>query len=228
MGENKIWVISLGGSRIVPDEVDEGFLKDFKDLIEAHPTHKFVVITGGGSTARRYISALRKLGKKTKAQSMAGIAVTRLHANFMARFFGSSANESIPKNMGKVKNLLKKNQIVFCGALRYKPNNTSDGTGANLAKFLKCPFINLTNVRGLYSLDPKKNKNAKFIGKISWKRLEEMTSKMKYHAGQHFVLDQAAAKIILKKKIVTYIVGSLEAIDNILKGKKFIGTVIEG
>jgi uridylate kinase len=227
--DQKKWVISLGGSRIVPDDVDEKFLLKFKRLIEAHPSHKFVVVTGGGTTARKYISALRKIGKKTKSQSMEGIAVTRFHAGFMARFFGKEANEEIPKNMKKVRDLLRGNQIVFCGGLRYKKKNTSDGTAAKLAALIKCPFINLTNVKGLYTSDPKKDKKAKFVSKMTWRKFEEITSKIKYKAGQHFVLDQAGAKIIQKKKVPTYIVGSLASIDNILKGKRdFGGTLVKG
>lgn len=221
-----VWVISLGGSRIVPDDVDDKFLLRFKKLLDSHRSQKFVVVTGGGSTARKYISALKKLGKKTRAQSMEGIAVTRLHAGFMMRFFGEEANEDLPLNIKKVKNLLRKNRIVFCGALRYRKKNTSDGTAAKIASRLKCPFINLTNIKGLYTSNPKTNKKAKFIGKISWKKFMEIAKKIKYEAGQHFVLDQIAAKTIQKKKIVTYIVGSLWAIDKILKKKKFVGTVI--
>jgi uridylate kinase len=225
----KKWVISLGGSRIIPNEVDEKFLEEFKNLIDSHPSQKFVIVTGGGSTARKYISALKKLGKRTKSQSMTGIAVTRLHAGFMARLFGPQANEEIPKNMEKVKNLLRKNHVVFCGALRYQPKNTSDGTAANLAAYLKCSFINITNVPGLYTSNPKKNKNAKKIKNISWKKFEEIASKIKFKAGQHFVLDQNAAKTILKNRIPTYIIGSLSELDKILKEKKkFDGTLIVG
>ena len=225
----KVWVISLGGSRIVPDEVDEKFLLKFKKLIDSHPSHKFVGVTGGGSTARKYISALRKLGKTIRSQSVSGIAITRLHAEFMAKFFGKSASETIPRNMKAVKSLLNKNQIVFCGGLRYGKRNTSDGTSAKISAYLKCPFINLTNVKGLYTSDPKKNKSAKFIREITWGNFEKITGEMKFRAGQHFVLDQSAAKVILKKKIPTYIVGSLTAIDKILKGKTdFGGTLIAG
>ena len=78
------------------------------------------------------------------------------------------------------------------------------------------------------SYDPKENKNAKFVKKITWKRFNLISSKIKYTAGQHFVLDQTAAKIIQKKKIPTYIVGSITAIDNILKSKNFKGTCIKG
>ena len=48
-----LWVISLGGSRIVPDDVDDGFLLRFKRLLDSHGDKRFVVVTGGGSTARR-------------------------------------------------------------------------------------------------------------------------------------------------------------------------------
>ena len=128
--------------------------------------------------------------------------------------------------MKQIKNLLKKNRIVFCGALRYRRKNTSDGTAAQIAAYLKCPFINLTNVKGLYSADPTKNKKAEFISEITWKNFVEIAKKIKYKAGQHFVLDQSAAKTIQNKKIATYLVGSLEAIDKILKKKKFVGTLI--
>ena len=224
----KVWVISLGGSRIVPDDVDSGFLLGFKELIDSHRDKKFVVVCGGGRTARRYIGALRRLGKGTKSQSMEGIAVTRLHAGFLARFFGSEANEEVPLNMKKVKNLLRRNRVVFCGALRYGAKNTSDGTAAKLASYLNCSFINLTNVRGLYSSDPKRNKKARLISSISWEKFYEIVSKVKFEAGQHFVLDGVAARVIWDKRIVTYIVGSLGAVDGVLSGKKFVGTRVGG
>lgn len=228
------WVISLGGSRIVPSSgvVDYKFIEKFKELILKHPSKKFVVVTGGGSTARKYISALRKFGKENKEQSLAGIAITRFHASFLAKVFGKIANpssfEDLPRNMGKVKKLLRKNQVVFCGGLRYSEKSTSDATSAKLANFLDCDFINLTNVKGIYSSNPKKNKNAKFIKKISWGNFLKMAEKIKYKAGQHFVLDQEAARIIAKEKIKTYIVGSLKDVDKIVSGKGFSGSLISG
>ena len=224
----KVWVISLGGSRIVPGQVDVKFLREFKSLINSHKNTKFVIVTGGGSTARKYIAALRKLGKKPSVLAHEGISITRHHAKFMTRYFGKNANDKIPTTMKQVKNMLAKNQIVFSGSLRYMPNNTTDGTAAAMAGYLNCPFINLTNVRGLYNSDPTKNKNAKFISKISWIGFDKIVSKIKFKNGQHFVLDQRASKTIKKRKISTYIAGSLISIDNIIKNKKFIGTLISG
>ncbi|MFZ5955248.1 MAG: UMP kinase [Nanoarchaeota archaeon] len=222
-----LWVISLGGSRIIPEDVDYKFIEEFKSLIERNKHHKFAVVTGGGSTARRYMKALKKIGKRTKDQSLVGISITRLHASFLARIFGKEANEIIPQNMKKVENLLKKNQVVFCGALRYKDENTSDGTAADLAGYLGCSFINITNVKGLYDKNPKTNKNAKFIKKISWKSFYQMANKIKFEAGQHFALDQQASNKIMQKKIPTYIINNLNDLEKIINGKKFSGTLIQ-
>jgi uridylate kinase len=131
--------------------------------------------------------------------------------------------------MNQVKNLLKKNDFVFCGALRYKERQTSDSTSANLAGYFKTDFINLTKVTGLYNKNPLTNKDARFIPKISWQAFFKMANKIKFQPGQHFVLDQNAAKTIMENKIKTYIIGrNLKTLKAVLNGKKFKGTIIAG
>lgn len=226
----KIIVISLGGSLIVPKEMDINFLHKFKQVIRKHYNkYKFVVVCGGGVIARKYISALKAERKTPRELAEAGIRATRMNALFMTQFFGEEANQTLPINMKEVKNSLRKNDLVLCGALRYAPHSTSDGTAAQIAHFLKADaFINMTNVSGLHTANPKTHKNAKFIPKISWKNFEDRALKMKFKAGQSFVLDQNAATMIRKNKIPTYILGSEKAIDNVLSGKKYKGTIISG
>lgn len=218
--------MSVGGSIVVPDEVNYNFIKDFKKVISRIKA-KFVVVLGGGRTARTYINGLRGLGADVKTQSLFGIALTRFHAKYMAEYFGVQANAKVPHTVKEVKSLLKKNKVVFCGGLRYKPDQTSDSTAANLAKNLKGEFVNMTNVKGLYSKDPRKFKDAKFISRISFLDFLKMANKMKYKPGQHFVLDQKASLIIKKNKIKTVILGSsLKNFERYLKGGRYIGTVI--
>lgn len=226
----KVVVISLGGSLIAPDEIDTKFLLKFKQVLKKHENnYKFVIVCGGGSIARKYIKSLRETGKSELLQSMAGISVTRINARFMTYFFGRDANEGIPHDMIEVKNLLEKHDIVFCGALRYADNETSDATSAKLARFFKSEFINLTVVSGLYNKNPLEYKDAKFIPKVSWKNFWKRASKMKYKPGQHFVLDQHASEMIMNYRIRTYILGkNLKNLDNLLSGKKFKGTIISG
>jgi len=192
---------------------------------------KFVIVCGGGSIARKYIEVLKHENKANEKElSLAGIRVTRLNALILMELFGKrEANDILPMTMKSVKNNLHKNKVVICGALRYAEKSTSDGTAAKLAHFLGSEFINMTNVRGLFTANPFTNKSAKFIPWESWKKFDERANNMKYHSGQHFVLDQKAATMIHKDKIKTYIIGQdVRNIDKILKGKKFTGTLICG
>lgn len=226
----KTMVISLGGSLIVPEKVDFNFLNNFRTTLRKHYKNwRFVIVCGGGSIARKYINLLKKDNASEKDLSMAGIRVTRMNALVMMKLFGKEANDFIPMNMHEVKSNLHKNNVVICGALRYSPKSTSDGTAAKLANYLGAEFINMTNVKGLYTANPLTHKNAKFIPHESWKAFDKRANSMKYHSGQHFVLDQKAATMIKQDKIKTYIIGEdLANLDKILKGNKFIGTLISG
>jgi uridylate kinase len=224
----KVVVISLGGSLIVPEKIDHSVLRKFKQTIEKnYSKYKFVIVCGGGVIARKYISILKAQKKNEKEISMGGIRATRMNALLMMQVFSKNANKTLPKSIKDIENDIRKNKIVFCGALRYSNKETSDGTAAKIAKHFRCDFINMTNIKGLYSDNPKKNKNAKFMSEITWKKFEKQALAIKYEPGQHFVLDQNAAKIIRKHKIKTYIIGNDSSnIDKILKNKKFIGTSI--
>ena len=258
--KKRLTILSLGGSLIVPDQVDLSYLKEFKKtILKNTKKYKFIICCGGGSIARKYISALRKIHVNEKLQSFAGIGSTRMNARFMNYFFNIDSPKGIPHTMKQLKSQIKSRDIVFCGALEYKPNQTSDSTTAKIAKIFKTDFINLTNVPGLYDKDPKKfaesrlsaeakkksrpselrgrsarkikgfPRKAKFISKITWKEFLKLANKSKFTPGQHFVLDQTAAKIIMENKIPTYILGkNLNQLDNLLKNKKFKGTTIKG
>jgi len=227
----KVIVLSLGGSLIVPEKIDVKFLESFRKTILKHTRkYKFVIVCGGGSVARTYITGLKNqpIKKKTYLQSMLGISATRTNARFMTYFFGKDSNQGIPHDMQSVRNLLAKHDVVFCGALRYETKQTSDSTAAKLARLFKSHFINLTNINGLYDKNPKTSKSAKFIPEISHKDFLKMANKLTFHPGQHFVLDQTAASIIKKYNIRTYIVGSdMKNLDKLLSNKHFVGTIIQ-
>ena len=225
--KKRVVVVSLGGSQIIPDEVNSKYLKKFKSVIDKHKRDfNFIIVCGGGSLARKYINAVKKEGGNVLLQSHAGINATRANARFVSYFFGISPEHGVPKTVKTVKKYLKKQGIVFCGALEYKDNQTSDSVAAILAKRFKGEFVNLTNVKGLYSRDPNKYKDAKFIKDISWKDFDSIVSKMKFKPGQHFVLDQGASKTIMKNKVITHIIKDLKDFNKYLTWQKFVGTTI--
>ncbi|MFH1787573.1 MAG: hypothetical protein ABH811_02175 [archaeon] len=229
--KKELIVISLGGSLIIPENIDVKFLREFRKVILSNTKkYKFVIVCGGGTTARKYIGGLENENIKNKKvlQSFLGIAATRLNSRFMTYFFGEKANSKTLETSRSIKRYLKKHDVAFLYTdLKYESDKTSDSTSAEIARDLRADFINLTNVEGLYNKNPKKYKNAKFIPKISWSNFYKIANKIKYHPGQHFVLDQMASKIILENKVKTCIIGkNLKQLDNFLKGKKFKGTVI--
>lgn len=227
--KKKVIVISLGGSQIIPDNVGYSYLNNFKKVILKHKKdYNFIIVCGGGSLARKYILAIEREGESEYFQSLSGISATRANARFVSYFFGMDAKRGVPKTKRTVKKYLNQQGIVFCGALEYIPEQTSDSVGAELAEYFKGEFVNLTNVAGLYSSDPNKNKNAKLISKITWENFNTIAEKTKYSPGQHFVLDQRASELILKHKINAYILGKISEFDKFLSKKKFIGTTIEG
>ena len=226
--QKEVVVLSLGGSLIVPDRIDTDFLKKFREIINKNKkNYKFVIVCGGGSVARKYIQALVEDNKSTYLQSLAGIAITRLNARFLSYFFGIDPEKGIPHDMEQVSNLLKKNDLIFCGALRYSADQTSDATAVKLAAHLKTYFINLTNVKGLYDRDPSK-KGAKFISRTSIEDFNKIVTAIPNKPGMHAPVDHVAMQVIKKHKIKTYILGrDLKNLDNLLNNKDFIGTTIE-
>ncbi len=225
----KVIVLSLGGSLIIPDDVNLNYLQKFRQIILRNTNkYKFIIVCGGGSIARKYIFALEKAGLNEEFQSFSGISATRMNARFMSYLFKINPHKGIPHTLKTVRKYIRKQDVVFCGALEYNPKQTSDSTAVEIAKYFKAIFINLTNVAGLYNKNPFEHKDAKFISEISWKEFYNKFGKGKFKPGQHFVLDQTASRQIFEHKIPTYILGkNLSEFEKLLKNKKFKGTTIE-
>ena len=90
----KTVVISLGGSIIVPDRIQVAFLKKFKEFILKFlkKDYKFIIVTGGGSTARNYIKAADRVTKiNDEDKDWLGIHATRLNAHLLRTIFKKQA-----------------------------------------------------------------------------------------------------------------------------------------
>src|SRR5438128_1378415 len=122
---NNRYIVSLGGSLIVPDEVDVNFLGQFKQLIEQRikSGDKFVIITGGGRTSRRYSEAAKKLGDLDADDlDWLGIHSTRLNAHLMRTIFRKLAHPRIITNPTKPESA-REPIIVAAG---YRPGWSTD------------------------------------------------------------------------------------------------------
>lgn len=217
--------ISLGGSIIVPDEINWKLLKAFGKLILRHSNKKrFVIVTGGGKTARRYIHAADKLGAGREEKDWLGICATRINAKLAKVVFGKKAHLDVVRDPTKTINT-KKNIIIAAG---YKPGYSTDSDAVLLAKTLKAKtLINLTNVDYVYKRNPIIHKNQKPIKKLSWKEFGKIVGR-KWVPGANIPFDPYAVRLAEKLKLKVYMLNGrkIKNLDNFLKGKKFIGSVV--
>ena len=224
----KTIILSLGGSLIVPNNIDVNFLKDFKKTIEKYikNNYRFAIICGGGKLARNFqqiASESRKLS--VKQLDWLGIYATKINAHLLKSMFSDNANENIISNP-TLKVNFKKNIIIAAGWL---PGWSTDYDAVLLAKNLCIKgIINMSNVDYVYDKDPRKYEGAKKIKKINWNGFSKLISN-KWKAGMNVPFDPVAAKEAQKSRIRVMVIGkNLKNLENLLDGKKFRGTTIGG
>ena len=220
-------ILSLGGSLIVPDGVDAGFLKKFRKLIidEVKNKKKFVIVCGGGKLNSKYNEASRKIIKLNNSElDWLGIHATRFNANFARILFGDSAYKEITVNpYQKIKT--PKPIIVAAG---YEPGWSTDYDTTYLAKaYGSKKLINLSNIDYAYDKDPKKFKNARPIEKISWADFRKIVGN-KWSPRMNKPFDPIAARAAEKLGLEVTILNGKDIgnLKKCLDGKNFKGTII--
>lgn len=228
MSNEKSLVISLGGSLIVPDEVNVDFLKAFVFIINDYvgKGYNFLIITGGGKVCRKYNSSLKEITIPSDEDlDWLGIASTRLNAELVRICFADQAHEKIVLNPEFIPQTDK--PIIVGGG--WKPGNSSDLAAVYGAKSVGAKkIINLSNIDCVYDKDPKVNSDAKPIYKMSWIDFENLFPQG-WNPGVNIPFDTVAAAEAksLGYEIVIMNGNNIENLKNYIDGKKFVGTVIK-
>lgn len=220
-------IISLGGSLIIPDQIDTDFLKDFKSIILSHVKQgkKFVIITGGGKICRRYQDAAKTLSSPSSEDlDWIGIASLKLNAELLRVVFGQYAHDKVISNFSD--NPSSERSVIIGSA--YKPGHSTDWDAVLAAKtFGAKKVINLSNTDYVYDSDPKINSNAKKIENISWADYKNLIPK-EWNPGLNSPFDPIASEMAQKEGIQVMIMNGkpINNLEKCLDGKKFKGTVI--
>jgi uridylate kinase len=223
----KLYVLSLGGSLIVPDQIDVTFLKKFRQLIidQTKQGHRFIIVTGGGKTSRRYQESYRKIMQAGNGSlDLLGIAATRLNAKLIKLMFGKLAHDHIVTD--PTKKVLFKEKILVAGG--WNPGNSTDYVATRLAKtYNSQTIINLSNIDYVYDKDPRKHKDAKKIENISWKEFRKLVGTT-WDPGANVPFDPVAAKFASENHQQVIIANgkNLNNLENLLKSQKAKGTQI--
>lgn len=223
----KFYVLSLGGSLIVPDEVDYKFIKKFRELIvkRVKAGKKFIIVCGGGGLNKKYNKAGKKVRKLNNDElDWIGIHATRYNAEFVKILFGNLAYEKIAANPHEK---FKTSKPIIIGA-GYKPGWSSDYDAVHLAKTYEAKKVaNLSNIDYAYDKDPGKYKNAVPIKNINWKDFRKIVGD-KWEPRMNKPFDPIASREAEKHGLEVAILNgrNLNNLENYLDEKKFTGTVI--
>jgi uridylate kinase len=229
--DNKITVISLGGSLIVPDEIDWRFVRKFKEVIKKQiaDSKKFIIITGGGKLARRYQDAAIKVSRKLTPddRDWIGIHATRMNAHFIRTIFRDNAHPRINKNPNDLEDFYNFREPILVAA-GWRPGFSTDYDAVVLAKsFSAKTVINLSNIDYVCDKDPRKFPDAKKIKGISWEDFRHIVGD-KWDPGLNAPFDPIASKIAHESDLEVVIMNgkNLKNLENYLEGRKFRGTMI--
>ena len=224
-------VLSVGGSIIAPDKVDSTFLKAFREAIveylEEDKDAKLILVCGGGAPARVYQEAYRAVrgDGDTESQDWLGIKATHLNGEVMRAIFSDYTSDSVVTHPTDEKISFKGRILVAAG---WKPGFSTDTDAVFLARrFGGKKVVNLSNIKKVYTDDPRKNPDAVPLDSISWKDFRKMVGS-EWKPGLNAPFDPVASKIA-EEEAMTVICADGRNIENtlaILKNKEFEGTVI--
>ncbi len=196
-------VIKLSGRAFGMNNVK--VLKDYAAfLVRISKVCQPIVVAGGGTIARYYISHARSSGADESTLDELGIEISRLNAKLLIYVLKNKAYSHPPTTLQEVRHAVDDGLIVVTGGLY--PGQSTNGTAALIAEKVKAEeFLNATDVDGVYDMDPNKFKNAKKFKRIEMKNLKNMLLHEASVAGGYDLMDIVALKIIERSKIKTRI-----------------------
>lgn len=204
-------IISLGGSLVVPEQIDIEFLDYFRKVIQKYfKSKKFFIIVGGGKVCRDYMNALAEFGMKDRDREWIGIDITKLNAKVVQQIFAKN----------------KKSVQVSGGT---EPGHSTDYVAVQIAKKHKAKtIINLSNIDYVYDKNPKEFSDAKHFEQITWKDFQKLVG-AKWTPGMNAPFDPKASMLAAKLKIKVIMINGqkLQELENLLNKKPFIGTTIQ-
>jgi len=219
-------VVKLGGSIFDP-EPSAKRIDGYARVIKAFSKkNQLVVVTGGGSMARKYIAGARELGASEAVCDQIGIQVSRLNARLLAAGLGDSAFPEILDRLEDLPRFATSGLIVVMGGLQ--PGQSTNAAAALAAETIRADLlVNATDVDGVYSADPRKDPSAKKLDEVTSEELERILSREGFRAGEYALMDPLALRIIKRSGIPVRIVDGQDPsnVEKALHGKR-IGTMI--
>jgi len=222
-------ILSLGGSLINTERgIDEKFLNEIKGIVKKS-SFSFGIVTGGGKAARAYANAVREKGGSEFDADEAAIRATKENAGALIKALGDLCYGKVCDSFDDAKKNATKFKVVVMGGTI--PGITTDTDSALLAEAVGAKrLVNISNVEAIYERDPRKNPDAKRFSELDYAALVRLACEFDSRkAGENFVFDILACKLISRSKIETHFVSgkNLNDVKAAIDGKKHSGTIVK-
>jgi len=177
--------------------------------------HRAVVVIGGGSLSREYISVARELGADWSECDQVGIDFTRLNARLFAIALGDAAHPRVARDLQELVELYSSGKIVVMGGVT--PGQSTDAVSALAAEAIGADlFIRTLDVEGVYDRDPKSSSDAKRLEAVTVDDLRRLVAAGGEEAGQYKLLDHVAINILARSRIHTVFLDGRDP-ENVLR-----------
>ena len=223
-------IIHLGGSIVVSKEIQTSFLAEFRRFLLKflQEGKRFVLVVGGGTICRDYQNtAASIIDLSDEDKDWLGIHATRLNAHLLrAIFFDVAHPVVLDSPMKKIADEQKYNLFIASG---WRPGWSTDYVAVMMAKrFHTKKIIIATKVPYVYEEDVEKNGNAAPLKRLSWGEYRKMVGDV-WIPGLRSPVDPIAAKLAEELELEAVVIQgtNVENFENVLRNKKFIGTVIK-
>src|ERR1051326_1108964 len=180
-------VIKIGGQSII-DRGRAAVFPLLEEIVENLGRHKMIIGTGAGTRARHAYSVGLDLGLPTGVLSVLGTFVSMQNARMLNYLLAKHGIPFIePAQFAQLPHYLaERGAVIFFGMPPYiywhgnpdvgriPPNRTDTGCYLVSEVFGARSMIFVKDEKGLYTADPKKDRNAKFIPTITIAELEQL------------------------------------------------------
>lgn len=180
-------VVKIGGQSFI-DRGRAAVFPLIEEVVENLPRHKMIIGTGAGTRARHAYSVGLDLGMPTGVLSVLGFFVSIQNAKMIQYLLAKHGVPSIePAQFAQLPLYLAERQAVVSVGMppyaywqpnpdvgRIPPHRTDTGCYLISEVLGARSMIYVKDEEGLYTADPKKDRNAKFIPKITVDELEKL------------------------------------------------------
>jgi len=174
------------------------------DLEKLAKNGKYVVVTGGGGIARKYISMAKELGVKSNYWlDHIGIQASRLNALLLISALYPYAYPKVVETLEEAVNAITNYNLVVMGGLI--PGQSTVAVAVEVAEAVGADtIVDIAAIDYVYDKDPKVYRDAQRLYTINASELAMLLEQKKL-PGEYALIDTRALELAIRSRIKIYV-----------------------